>query len=154
MNIKKAHTGDLNTIYNIVSESIKGTYPKYYADEIVDFFLMIHSKENIERDLSKYETYLLEYKGNYVGTGCIKGDNLARLYFLPDFQGKGGGSFMMDFLEGEAFQKYHKIYLSSSLPAMHFYEKRGYKIINHEECKLKNDIMLVHDTMEKTLTKA
>ena len=33
-----AKTADLDTVFNIVQNSIKSTYPKYYPKEVVDFF--------------------------------------------------------------------------------------------------------------------
>ena len=44
-----AKTADLDTVFNIVQNSIKSTYPKYYPKEVVDFFCnlrIVHAFKN------------------------------------------------------------------------------------------------------------
>ena len=47
-----AKTADIETVFNIVQNSIKTTYPKYYPKEVVEFFSNLHSRENILKDIT------------------------------------------------------------------------------------------------------
>ena len=62
-----ATTADLDSVYEIVQNSIKSTYPKYYPNEVVDFFCCLHSKENILRDIEDNLVGILVINGKCVG---------------------------------------------------------------------------------------
>ena len=49
--IKKARLDQTDKINEIVSKTIKETYPKYYSNEVVDFFLELHNRDNIHNDI-------------------------------------------------------------------------------------------------------
>lgn len=51
MNYRKGTQKDLTEIYELVKTSIEETYPQYYLQEIIDMFLVLHSKENIQKDI-------------------------------------------------------------------------------------------------------
>ena len=42
---------DLQAVYNVVQNTIKTIYPKYYPMEVVDFFCEHHSEDAIARDI-------------------------------------------------------------------------------------------------------
>ena len=56
--IKKARLDQTDEINEVVSETIKEIYSKYYSDEVVDFFLELHNHDNIHKDIftQDYET--------------------------------------------------------------------------------------------------
>lgn len=56
MNYELAKQKDLHTVYDIVQQTIKTIYPKYYPTEVVNFFCELHSREAIE----KYDTAYLD----------------------------------------------------------------------------------------------
>ena len=53
MNYRKGTQKDLTEIYELVKTSIEETYPQYYLQEIIDMFLVLHSKENIQKDMQR-----------------------------------------------------------------------------------------------------
>ncbi len=149
MEFVKAKEQDLELVYSIVSRSIVEAYGKYYSQEVVDFFLMIHSKENILKDIINYDLWLIKDGEDFVGTGFAKGNHISRVYMLPECQGKGYGTKIMDFLEDIISRDYDTAVLDPSKMAIPFYENRGYKTISHEETTLKGGTCLAHDVMEK-----
>lgn len=151
MKIIKATEKELDIINEIVSKTIRISYGECYNQEIVEFFLMIHSKKRILQDILHHSMYLIEDNGEYVGTGCAKDDHITRVYILPQFHGKGYGTAVMDLLEKEISQKYDEAFLDPSSSAIPFYERRGYQIISHEDCKMKQGSVLPHDVMKKKL---
>ena len=47
-----AKTEELQTIYDVVQQTIKTIYPKYYPTEVVNFFCEHHSKSAITKDVA------------------------------------------------------------------------------------------------------
>ena len=69
----------------------------------------------------------------------VKLDNL---FILPEYIGKGLGSFLMnDFLERMRNEKYQKIILDSEPNAEQFYQKIGFTKIGEFETSIKNRFM-------------
>lgn len=66
----KATKKDIDAVYELVQETIKTIYPKYYLAEVVDFFCEHYCKENIaknhdsvELDASLPASHLYEKRG-------------------------------------------------------------------------------------------
>lgn len=147
----QAEKEDLLTVFNIVQDTIKKIYPKYYPEEVVEFFCTLHSKENIEKDICNHSVGLLINDGIVVGTGCYNENHITRVYVLPKYQKKGYGTYIMSMLEAKIAQKFQQVYLDASLPASHLYEKRGYVTKEHCEWEVENSVILVYEVMEKEL---
>lgn len=149
----KATEKDIDTIVELVQDTILTVYPKYYPGEVVDFFSKLHCKENIAKDIENGLVGILLRENIIVGTGCYKDNHITRVYVKPQYQGQGYGSYIMQCLENEIGLKYDNVYLDASLPASHLYEKRGYKTVKHEKWPLENDVVLVYEVMQKQLPK-
>lgn len=148
INAAKEHA---EKITDLVQNTIKTIYPKYYPKEVVEFFCKLHCTENIEEDIKKgYLRILLD--GNCIfGTGSYVNNHITRVYVHPNFQGKGYGSFIIEKLEKEIALTYNTVCLDASLPASRLYEKLGYKTVKHEKYLVENDAVLVYEIMEKKL---
>ena len=151
MEYKKATLQESESIYEMVQTTIKTVYPKYYPKEVVDFFCEHHSLENILRDIENGVVGVLIDNDRMVGTGCYQNNHITRVYVLPEFQGRGYGSFIMEQLEDIIAVEYDKVFLDASLPACHLYEKRGYQTIRHDRWDVENGVVLVYEIMEKEL---
>lgn len=145
----KATEENIDCVFDIVQTTVRSIYPKYYPKEVVDFFCELHSRENIVKDVGNSNVGILVVDNQIVGTGSHDGNHITRVYVLPEFQGKGYGSFIMQYLEDEIAEKYHTVLLDASLPASHLYEQRGYRTISHEKWSVENDVVLVYEVMEK-----
>ena len=89
MELKQAELKHANRVYELVQETIKAVYPKYYLSEIVDMFCEFHSHENIAKDIEVGNTYVLLENDEIIGTGTKKENHITRVYVLPEFQHKG-----------------------------------------------------------------
>jgi len=105
MKFIKADFKDVEVIHSIVHSTIKEVYPKYYPEGVVDFFLTHHSLENIKKAVNIEFILLIECDGEIVGTGAIYENQIKRMFVLPEFQGKGYGSMLLDRLEQQAANK-------------------------------------------------
>ena len=88
----KAAESDTEEILMIVQDTIRAIYPRYYPQEVVDFFCELHSRENICKDIAAGFVGVLRDDDGIVGTGCYKDDHITRVYVKPEYQGKGYGS--------------------------------------------------------------
>ena len=84
-----------------------------------------------------------------VGTGCYYENKITGVYVLPEYQGKGYGTIILNHLEKEIFKDHDTVLLDASLAAVFLYEHRGYKTIGHGKYDLENGVKLVYEKMEK-----
>lgn len=147
----RATGNDSEEIFRIVQDTIRTIYPRYYPQEVVDFFCELHCRENILRDIEAGVVGVLRVDGEIAGTGCYRDDHITRVYVKPECQGRGYGSYIMQCLENEIGAKYDTAYLDASLPASHLYEKRGYQTLRHEKWDVANGRVFVYEIMAKPL---
>lgn len=154
MEYRLAKFEDAKYIYGIVQDTVREVYPKYYLTEIVNMFCEFHSEKNIEEDIGNGKTYVLLENNRIIGTGTVNGNHITRVYVLPDFQGKGFGTFVMDQLEDEIGKRYGTAETDASLPACRFYYDRGYRTTDHGIWECAGGVIQVYEIMEKKLKKA
>ncbi len=147
--IKKAWLNQTDEINEIVSETIKEIYSKYYSDEVVDFFLQLHNRDNIHNDIWDGNTYVIGYGDAILGTGTIKQNAISRVYVTPGNRHKGIGTKLMDYLEKEIIKDYSHVNIDASLPAAEFYRKRGYELLRQVEHSVANGKLLSYSMMRK-----
>lgn len=140
---QKATGQDTAQILELVQNTIKEVYPKYYPKEVVDFFCELHCEEKIKEDICQGNVSVLLVNDKLVGTGSYQDNYITRVYVHPDFQGKGYGSRIMEELEAEIALTHDSVYLDASLPASHLYEKLGYRTIRHEKWKVENGVLSI-----------
>ncbi len=153
MEYVKATEKDLEQISMLVKDTIQEVYPKYYPEEVVDFFGELHCKKNIFEDIKSGFVGVLRDGNMIVGTGCYKDNHITRVYVKKECQGEGYGSYIMQCLENQIRLQYDTVYLDASLPASHLYEKRGYQTIKHKKWNVENGRILVYEIMVKSLSK-
>ncbi|MDE6595495.1 MAG: GNAT family N-acetyltransferase [Oscillospiraceae bacterium] len=147
--IRPAVPAESGIITELVRETIKAVYPKYYPAGAVEFFLAHHKPEKIASDIEAGKVYVTERDGVIVGTVTIDGNGIERLFVEPSKQGNGYGGKLIDFAENMIFGYSETVRLDSSLPAKSIYIKRGYK--EKEYCKILTDSgdYLCYDIMER-----
>ncbi len=145
----KATESDSETVCNIVRGTKATIYPHYYTQAVVDFFGRLHSLENITRDIKAGKVDILKVDGTIVGTGSRDENHITRVYVLPEYEGKGYGSIIMDHLELEIFSEYENANLDASLPATMFYEHRGFRTVEHRKHDIRDGEVMIYEIMEK-----
>ena len=143
-------TADMvDVVRNILHTTIKSVYPQYYPKEVVEFFCKHHSAEHVKDGIATGRMGVLTDGEIFVGTGCYYENEITGVYVLPEYQGKGYGTMIMDHLEKEILKYYDTVLLDASLAAVFLYEHRGYKTIGHGKYDLENGVKLVYEKMEK-----
>lgn len=150
--IRKYNKKDLERLSFIVCTTIKKSYLKFYPPEAIEYFSELHSKGNMEKDIPKGFTCMLELDGEVIGSGSIVGSEIKRVFVLPRYQGKGYGKKIMAKIEETALsQGIRKVKLCASLPSKNFYLALGYKIVRFTHFLVNNNKKLEYYYMEKDL---
>lgn len=151
--IFRADRKNLSDIRSITCETIESIYPDYYPAEVVDFFIEHHSEENILKDIENQAVFLIREGSRIVGTGTKFENQMNRIFILPEFQGKGYGTMMMDYIEELIGMEYDNVRLDSSFPAFNIYLKRGYEITEYLTETVNSSRVLCYYQMIKHLPK-
>lgn len=150
---RKSLPDEAERIFYIVQHTKDVIYPDYYARTGVDFFGRLHSFDNIKIDIEQGRIYALVKDGKIIGTGSHTENHITRVYVLPEYQGQGFGSLIMDELEKEIFSCFDDCELDASLPACVFYENRGYKTVKHIKYEIGDGKFMIYEIMKKRRTK-
>lgn len=152
MSIIKADISDVNSVMEITRTTISEIYPHYYPCGAVDFFLNHHCLENIQKDIESGLVYLcVDNEQIAVGTVTIKKNEICRLFVLPEYQGNGYGTELLDFAENIFLKGYSEIKLDASLPAKNLYINRGYEEVEYNIIDTGKDDFLCYDVMIKSI---
>lgn len=151
MEFKMAKQENLEQVYELVQETIKTIYPKYYLPEIVEMFCEYHSRDNVLKDIKARNTYILLRGETIVGTGTTQENHITRVYVLPRFQGKGYGTYIMRQLEEQIRKNYDIVDIDASLPACRLYQRLGYATVDHGIWECRNGVIQVYEIMKKEL---
>ena len=135
MEYRLANTEDAKEICEIAQDTIRKVY----------------NEDNIGADIKNESVYVILENNKIIGTGTIKENHITRVYVLPEFQGKGFGTFIMKKLEEKIGKQYDKAELDASLPACKLYYNLGYKTIDHGILECAGGVILVYEIMEKKL---
>ena len=149
MEYRKATIEEAQAVCDIVQETKARIYPHYYTQAVVDFFGRLHSIDNIKQDIAEGRIGVLIVDGKMIGTGSRIDHHITRVYVLPEYEGKGYGTVIMDYLEEEIFQEYGHCDLDASLPAAIFYEHRGYRTVEHRKHDIGGSEVMIYEIMRK-----
>ncbi|MBR2087896.1 MAG: GNAT family N-acetyltransferase [Oscillospiraceae bacterium] len=152
MSIRQAQKSDFAIVKKITHTTIQTIYPNYYPPGAVAFFLHHHNDKSIAEDITNGIVFLCCDKDNRItGTVTIRKNEIARLFVLPDYQGKGYGKELLAFAEAEIAKQYHEIIIDASLSAKALYLKRGYQETEYHMIQTENNNYLCYDVMKKAL---
>lgn len=149
MEYRKATIEEARFVCDIVQETKAKIYPHYYTQAVVDFFGRLHSIDKIKKDIEEGRIDVLTVEGMIVGTGSRTKNHITRVYVLPEYEGQGFGTIIMNHLEDEIFAEYDFCELDASLPAACFYEHRGYKTVEHRKYDIGSGEEMVYEIMRK-----
>lgn len=150
MRISQAELNEFSFVKEIAHTTIKAIYPKFYPTGAVDFFLQHHTDERIIEDIKAGKVYILQLDNDeYVGTVTVDGNEIKRLFVLPEYQHQGHGRTLMDHAEIVIAQDYSEIVLDASLPAKNMYRKRGYVETDYHIIIAENGDYLCYDEMRR-----
>ena len=154
MEIIQATAEHFRDVRRITRETITAIYPRYYPAGAVQFFLDHHSDERIRADIASGKVYLLCADGVAAGTVTVSGNEILRLFVLPEYQHRGYGKALLDFAENKILKGFQTVIIDASLPAKPIYKKRGYRETEYHTIQTENGDFLCYDVMEMKQSEA
>ncbi|HEY33035.1 MAG TPA: GNAT family N-acetyltransferase [Dehalococcoidia bacterium] len=144
---------DLQSIYQLIQNTIDISYREAYPEEAVTFFKNHHRKEQILNETATGYTVVSESDGELVGTGTLLGTHIIRVFVNPLHQHRGIGKTIVQELERKALaEKSATLYLEASLVSRQFWESLGYVIQSEDFIPVGNDQKLDFYRMVKTFS--
>jgi GNAT superfamily N-acetyltransferase len=105
-------------------------YVKRISDRVRRFPDGLVLIEEEGRNIGQLELQIVLYEGRYIGYANL-------FYLIPSYRGKGYGrqlvAYAEDFFEKHSVKSYHLRVAPTNLPALHLYEKCGFRLLEKEE---------------------
>ncbi|AZN67630.1 GNAT family N-acetyltransferase [Acinetobacter haemolyticus] len=130
--IEIAQQQDSKAILNVIQQSIESCSLDHDNNQnVIDEWLSNKTEENIINWINNSYSYMYKKDKKIVGFILMsKGGVILLNYVLPDYQGDGIGSAMVDFIISlSSSYQIDKIKLESTLTARKFYESKEFVIL-------------------------
>jgi GNAT superfamily N-acetyltransferase len=151
--MRKFKLSDLDTVRDLIHNTIDISYSGVYNAEAIKFFKDYHNDKNILKDAKEGYTIVLESNNQIIATGTIIDEYITRVFVNPEFQKHGFGKLIMQKLEEKSLSTgISVIKLDVSLPSKKFYDSFGYITLEKTFVEVENGKKLHYYKMEKSLT--
>lgn len=113
---------------NLIRKTLSEENSKFYPKPVIKFMVGEFTPKFLVELSKEREFFVAIEKSNIIGTITLIKDYIGTVFVNPDYQGKGIGTKLMETIENLAKErKIEKLRLNSSINAVDFYEKLGYK---------------------------
>lgn len=153
MNIRKARISDVQFISTLIQDTLEKINVADYSLQEIEAWKGADTPKKIKERIQDKGRYICvaENDNQIVGVGSLKGNEITAIYVKSDMIGKGVGSLVLAYIEKIARQKGStELSMDSSLTAVDFYEKHGYKKVRNS-CHQAGDVKLNCVVMKKEL---
>ncbi|MBR4913735.1 MAG: GNAT family N-acetyltransferase [Clostridiales bacterium] len=129
---------DAKAVSDLIRKTISISNKKDYPEDLMNQLIEMETPEHVLERASWTHFYVFELEGQIIACGAIgpywgKEDesSLFTIFVLPEYQGKGVGSFIINTLEkDEFFTRAKRIEIPASITGVPFYLKMGYNYKN------------------------
>lgn len=151
--VRRFNEADLQSVYQLIQNTIDISYRGAYPEEAVEFFKDYHSKEQILNDAATGYATVTEGNNEILGTGTLCGTNIRRVFVSPLHQNRGIGKLIVQELEIKAsVEKSATLNLEASLVSRQFWESLGFTIQREDFIPVRNNQKLRFYRMIKKLS--
>ena len=133
MKIRRFQQEDASALSNLIRRTLVEVNAVDCPKEEIDFLYERYTPETVIRNADAGHTYVLEEDGVILGTGTILAtekageSEIVAAFLAPEAIGRGLGRCLFEALESDAlFTGAERVWLTSSMTALKFYEKIGY----------------------------
>ena len=133
MNIRRFQPGDEASISVLIRRTLLEINSADCRKEEIDFLHALYTPEKVARNARDGHTYVFEEDGTIIGTGTILAveqageSEIVAAFLAPEVIGRGLGRKLFRVLESDPlFTGAERVWLTSSITALKFYEKIGY----------------------------
>ncbi len=142
---------EADLVSSLIQKSLMSLIGQNYDEQTIKILCSFYQPEHILYYSKQDDMFTATIDSKIVGTVSLYGNRIRNLFILPEYQGKGIGRILMDFIENYAKTKNIEcIVLNSNLSAEGFYNKLGYTTKRNKPEKIGN-IFIQTLFMEKRL---
>jgi GNAT superfamily N-acetyltransferase len=128
LSIRKARRSEVAALGRLIRSALEVTNSRDYAPAVILALTANFSDPEVERRMRVRLVYVALSKGEIVGTVSLAASRVHSVFVDPARQGQGIGAALMAFIEKVARRQGHqRLELTSSLTAVSFYRKLGYR---------------------------
>lgn len=153
--IRKATPADKQSIWRVHFKAINGTCISHYSKEVIQIWAEGLQPDKYVEAIRSNEFFVAQENGAIVGFGELNqaDGEIQGLYVSPEVAGRGVGQKLLKTLEerARAFQL-RSLHLTSSLNAVSFYERAGFKSLGEMTKTLSPGVERVSVRMFKELS--
>ena len=130
--IRRYVPGDEGAVSALLRRTLLEVNAHYCPKGEIEWLYDRYTPETVAQIAADGHMYVMTEDGVIVGTGTVvqtgEGEcEIIAAFLLPEAIGRGLGTQLFDVLEGDEWcRDAHRIWLTSSVNALDFYEKRGY----------------------------
>ena len=139
ISIRKAVSEDVSKIVAIHKNCVLKTNSRFYPKDVIKEWIKQISAKNTKEQFKNSQWFVIKIKNKIIGfcQFSIREKTLYQINILPKYQAKHYGKLLYDFIE-KIFIKNNvkEIHLNSTLNAVDFYKKLGFKKIRRIKFKL------------------
>ena len=159
--IEKISLKDLQRIIELAEKTWEPTYKEILSKEqLIYMFEMMYSEAVLRKRMLNVNDFYIS-KINQIDVGfleTVKNDEyklyISKIYVDPNYQKKGIGKYLIEFLEKKAISmkfKSLKLNVNRYNPAQHFYTRIGFRIEKQIDIEIGNGYLMEDYIMEKEL---
>ena len=153
--VRRARPEDGEEIGRVHRDSIRGLCGGHYAPEKIEVWARPRPPGHYERAILGKDFYVAEESGEIVGFGVLDAETreVEAVYVGPSAAGRGVGMKILRTLEGRARELgLESLRLDSSLNAVGFYERAGFRVEGMGEHRLGGAVDIPCAHMSKRLS--
>lgn len=136
MRIRKFRKEDSRKVSNCIRLCLKQVNSKDYPESVINYMVDYFSPKTLVYLSENRKAFVAFDQDELLGTGSLEGNEIHTLFVKPKHFDRGVGKKLMTKLESEAKKdNYSFVKLSSSLTAIDFYLKLGYKKVSEKNSK-------------------
>ena len=126
--IEPFHNRDASEVSSLIRETLIKTNSDFYPEEVINFLYKEHSEEKIIEMSNTKDLFVVKQDSTVIGVGGLEDKYIETVFIHPKYQNQGIGKAIMEKIESRAKEKgIDKVILNSSINAVPFYKKMGYK---------------------------
>lgn len=137
--IRRFRKEDAIKVGNIVKRGQRKVLVKYYPKKLMEAFCKRNNPKRVLERAKNRQYFVAENKKTkkILGGAALKGNEVTSYYVDPQKHRRGIGKMLFERIKKEALKKGHKkLYVSSSLYAVDFYKKVGFRRLRKKHREL------------------
>ena len=144
MEIRRFKSKDAEKVSYLISKTLREINAKDYPLRIIENVESSYSPSKLIEKSKYRDVFVAEESDEILGTISIEGDVVFSVFIESNYQRKGIGKKMIEYIESNAKKKGIKtLKVSSSITSFEFYKKLGYKKIKSTIHKLLGETILM-----------